>query len=69
MSSWTFETYEQDNIVATYRWNKGDAYELIVGTKRNGLVYSDIYHNTYATKEGAKRAYQRYVRKIKKGEY
>ena len=70
MSSWTFENYrnEELNIYGEYRWNKEGGYEVSFGHKFNGIVYNDIFHNTYATIESAKRAFKRYVRKIKKGE-
>ena len=70
MSSWTFETYEQGNLFAEYRWSKGNIYEVNVGhICSKGFVVEDIFKGTYATKESAKRAFQRIVRKIKKGEY
>ena len=70
MSSWTFETYsnEQLNIYGEYRWNKGGGFEVTFGHKRNGLVYSDIFQSIYGTVEQARRSFKRQVRKIEKGE-
>ena len=69
MSSWTFETYEKENIFGEYRWNKGDGYEVIFGhIYTKGEVVVDIFTKTYATVEQARRAFQRQVKKIEKGE-
>lgn len=64
MSSWIFETYCKDNNYVEYRWDKGGTFAMFVGHKVNGLIVID-YQNTYATKERAKRAFQRQVRKMK----
>lgn len=64
MSSWTFETYEKDNVYAEYRWNKSGGYEVFVGKTYNGISYPNIFHNTYATKESAKRAFKRQIRRL-----
>lgn len=63
MSSWIFETYNDGNNYAEYRWDKGGAYALIVGHFYNGIVITD-YHNTYATKESARRAFKRKVKQL-----
>lgn len=70
MSSWTFESYanEELNIHGEYRWNKGGGFEVSFGHKHNGLVYSDIFHKTYAQVKSARRAFKRQVNKIKHGE-
>lgn len=76
MSSLTFETfqcehptYRQWHISAEYRWDKGEAYAVHVGTfNKEGIQIGHIFLNTYATKESAKRAFKRQVAKIKKGE-
>lgn len=69
MSSWTLGTYTQGSTYVEYRWDKYWGWELIVGTKlKDGLVHT-TYHNTYCSQQGAKRAFQRVVRKLKKGEY
>ena len=65
MSSWTFETYEKDNLFAEYRWNKGNTYEVNVGhITTKGFVVIDIFKNTYATKESARRAFKRKVKQL-----
>ena len=69
MSSWVFETYENGNLFAEYRWNKGNTYEVNVGhITSNGFVSVDLFTNTYNTKESAKRAFKRQIKKIEKGE-
>lgn len=77
MSSWCFETYQSEHknnpnwhVSASYRWNKCEPYSVSVGVFDNsGIQVSSIFHNYYATKESAKRAFQRQVRKLKKGDY
>lgn len=63
MSSWIFETYNDGNNYAEYRWNKEGGYELIVGHFCKGVVITD-YNNTYATKESARRAFKRKVKQF-----
>lgn len=63
MSSWIFETYNDGNNFVEYRWDKGNTYALIVGHFYNDIVITD-YHNTYATKESARRAFKRKVKQL-----
>lgn len=67
--SLTLETYEQDDICIEYEWDKYEPhYAVLVGRKQSdGLVHT-IWTNRYATKEQAKRSFQRQVAKAKKGE-
>lgn len=67
MSSWVFETYEQENQVVSYEWSKGEGYVTFAGEKYNSICITR-FRRSYATKEQAKRSYQRLVRKIKKDE-
>ena len=60
--------YSQWTMLVEYRWDKYNGYETFVCCDYGEKVYKTLYHNTYATKEGAKRAYQRQVRLLKKGE-
>ena len=76
MSSWTFETFKTPHkiypdwtIFAEYRWDKYNGWEMGVYCDYGTKVYGALYHNTYATKEGAKRAFNRQVAKLKRGEY
>ena len=77
MSSWTFETFQEQHkdypqwhISASYRWNKGNTYQAYVGVfNEQGMEQFKIFDSVYGSKESAKRAFQRQVRKIKKGEY
>ena len=61
MSSWTFETFENNNNYAEYRWNKGGTYQVIVGLKNQDMVQV-LHQRTFVTKESAKK----YFEKIKK---
>ena len=65
MSSWTFETYEKGNKFVEYRWEKGGMYSMFYGHIVNCVVKT-IYKGTYATKEGAKRAFKRQVKQLEK---
>ena len=65
MSSWVFETYDDGYNYIEYRWDKGNTYAIIVGHKVDGLIILD-YHNTYATRDKAKRTFKRQVAKLKK---
>ena len=67
MSSWIFGSYSQNEYYVEYRWDKGNAYAVIVGhfsLMANGLVITDK-HLTYATKEKARQSFLRQVRRIK----
>ena len=69
--SLTIDCYSEGNLYAEYRWDKYEPhYQVFVGRKYegDGLVHT-LWKQTYATKEQAKRSFQRQVRKIKKGEY
>lgn len=76
MSSWTFETFEEQykdypqwHISASYRWNKGNTYETYVGVfNEEGVEQFKLFNGIYGSKESAKKSFQRQVRKIKKGE-
>lgn len=67
--SLTLGTYKQDDLYIEYEWDKyAPHYVVFVGRKHSdGLVYT-IWRNRYATKEQAKRSFQRQVAKAKKGE-
>lgn len=71
MSSWTFETFEKPykekwHISASYRWNKGNAYEVFAGVfDDKGTHLWTIFNRLYATKENARRSFRRQVAKLK----
>lgn len=73
-SSLTIDTYHKpiangNEIVATYEWNKGDTYNVFVGEFKDSMqIGAAIFNKDYPTEDVAKRAYQRWVRKIKSGE-
>lgn len=68
MSSWTLGTYEQGNTYVEYRWDKINHWEMMMCEKYSDGLWHTTYHNTYRTEQCAKRAFQRMVRKLKKGE-
>ena len=69
MSSWTFETYEQKNLFAEYRWNKGNYYDVIVGKNGKGFQTTILFHNFYNNEKSARMAFKRRIREMKKGQY
>ena len=69
MSSWTLGTYEQGNTYVEYRWDKINHWEMMVCKDYGDGLLHTIQHNTYCSQQSAKRAFQRVVRKLKKGEY
>ena len=77
MSSWTLETYETVHktypdwrITAEYRWDKGGGYSTFVGVfDEKGCHILTIFKGQYGTKEGARRAYRRQIKKLEQGDY
>ena len=77
MSSWTFETYQNQHktnpswhVSASYRWDKGNTYSTFVGVfDEKGNQISTIFQNTYGSKNSARSAFRRQVKKLERGEY
>ncbi len=67
MSSWTFETYEQNDIYVEYLWDKYPPhFKVFVGKRQSNGLYGTLWEKGYATKEQALKSFKRQVNKIKK---
>lgn len=58
----TLNIYKKGQKYIESCWDKHNGYELNVGNIENNDMVRITYHNTYATLEGVKRAFNRQVK-------